>query len=662
MTYREVRLLATKGGVFILLFWLLAVVAVLGMVISFPSWPSATFFSTSLIEKREAFNLVELYIPANPFSSLAKGIIPAIVLASLAGGLALIAVPNKLYLLKNFDLAADAIMRIAQFVVRLAPFGVFALVASTAGTITIEAIGRLQVYLLTYIGAALLLSFWVLPGLVAAMTPIPYRRVLSGTQDALITAFATYNLLIVLPLLSERIKEMLNEVEMLDDDTSSAADLIVPINFNLPNLGKLLALGFIPFAGWFAGAPIAAHQYPQFLASGLFSFFGEVVIALPFLLDQMHIPADTFQVFLAVDQFSGRFGTFLAGMHTVVLGLLTAAAVSGRLRVNWPKLGRFAVASLLLGIAVFGGLRLFFEYVVPQEYRDYKALIEMDLVEQRPEVALYTLAQIPPLAADQRDNRLDAIEKRGSLRVGYPQEALPFVYLRGGDELVGIDVDLIDMLANDLGVGVNFVSLSRDDIVESLRSGQVDIVIGGLFATPDRALDTALSEPYMDASLSLVVRDYRRSEFRSWQAIKRREELKLAVVDLPFLVKRVEKGLPNAQVTRIATPAGFFTADEGRFDAMLYSAEAGSAWTLLFPQYSVVVPEPNVISIPVAFVLPSDTTRWNRYVDAWIGLNKTSRSVKRLYDYWILGQGARQKKRRWSVVHNVLGWGGEQKR
>jgi Na+/H+-dicarboxylate symporter/ABC-type amino acid transport substrate-binding protein len=661
MTYREVRLLATKGGAFIVLFWLLAVVVVLGMVLGFPDWKSATFFSTSLIEEREAFNLVNLYIPANPFSSLAQGIIPAIVLASLAGGLALIAVQGKDFLLKNFDLAADAIMRIAQFIVRLAPFGVFALVASTAGTVSIEEIGRLQVYLLTYIGAALLLSFWVLPGLVAAMTPIPYRRVLSGTQDALITAFATYNLLIVLPLLSERIKEMLDEVEMLDDDTGSAADLIVPINFNLPNLGKLLALGFIPFAGWFAGTPMAADQYPQFLMSGLFSFFGEVVIALPFLLDQMHIPADTFQIFLAVDQFSGRFGTLLAGMHTVVLGLLIAAAVSGRLRVNWLNLGRFAVVSLLLGIAVFGGLRLFFEYVVPQEYRDYNALTEMDLVEQRPEGTLYTLEEVPPLAAEQRNNRFEAIKKRGNLRVGYQQEALPYVYLRGGDELVGIDVDMIDMLANDLGVGVAFVSLSRDEIAESLRSGRIDIVIGGLFATPDRALDTALSEPYMEASLSLVVRDYRRSEFRSWQAIEQHDKLKLAVVDLPFLVKRVEKGLPNAQVTRIAAPTEFFTADEGRFDALLYSAEAGSAWTLLFPQYSVVVPEPYVISIPVAFVLPSDTTRWNRYVDAWIGLNKTSRSVKRLYDYWILGQGAKQKKRRWSVIHNVLGWGGEQK-
>ena len=46
------------------------------------------------------------------------------------------------------------------------------------------------------------------------------------------------------------------------------------------------------------------------------------------LLDLMRIPADTFQIFLAIDQFSGRFGTLLAGMHTVVLGLLTAVVVA----------------------------------------------------------------------------------------------------------------------------------------------------------------------------------------------------------------------------------------------------------------------------------------------------------------------------------------------
>ena len=34
-------------------------------------------------------------------------------------------------------------------------------------------------------------------------------------------------------------------------------DLVVPINFNFPNLGKLMALAFVLFAGWQAGAPVS---------------------------------------------------------------------------------------------------------------------------------------------------------------------------------------------------------------------------------------------------------------------------------------------------------------------------------------------------------------------------------------------------------------------
>ena len=101
-----------------------------------------------------------------------------------------------------------------------------------------------------------------------------------------------------------------------------------------------------PLPGWFAGTPLSLDDYPQLIGVGLFSFFGEVVFALPFLLDLMRIPADTFQIFVAVDQFTGRFGTLLAGMHTVVLALLTAVAVTGKLKLNWPKVIRHLVISV----------------------------------------------------------------------------------------------------------------------------------------------------------------------------------------------------------------------------------------------------------------------------------------------------------------------------
>ena len=251
-------------------------------------------------------------------------------------------------------------MRIAGFVARLAPIGVFALIATAAGTLDVEALGRLQVYIWTYIGAALLLSFWILPALIGVLTPINTRRMLSACQDALVTAFATGALLIVLPLLAERTKELLQEAQIRSQESESTVDLVIPINFNLPNLGKLMSLAFVPFAGWFAGSSVGVEQFPLFLFSGLLSFFGEVVVALPFLLDLMQIPADMFQLFLAVDVFTGRFGTLLAGVHTIVLAILTAAAVSGQVSWHWPRLSRYLLVSVVLSVALFGGLRFLF--------------------------------------------------------------------------------------------------------------------------------------------------------------------------------------------------------------------------------------------------------------------------------------------------------------
>ena len=544
------------------------------MSISLPDWPSATFFSTSLIEKREPLDLVKLYIPANPFSSLANGIVPAIVIMSLAGGMALVGVPDKQYLLKNLEMASDAIMRIATFLVQLAPIGVFALVAATAGTISFEDLGRLQVYILAYIGAALLLTLFILPGLVSIMTPIPFRRVWSGTQDALITAFVTGNLLIVLPLLSQQIKDMLDEYGCLDQDSEGDADLMVPINFNLPNLGKLLSLAFIPFAGWFAGTTLSPDDYPQLISVGLFSFFGEVVFALPFLLDLMRIPADTFQIFIAVDQFTGRFGTLLAGMHTVVLALLTAVAVTGKLKLIWPKVIRHLFISVLLLLGLFGGLRLFFEDVVPQEYRAYHALNEIDLLSERPDIKLLQLGNVEPLPYSDRHDRIKAIEARGRLRVGYVSDSLPFAYERQDGDLVGLEVDIIQMIANDMSVGLDLIEVKRNSLGKLLSDGRIDIAIGGLFATPGRALKFKLSEPYMDASLSLVVRDHRRREFSDWEQVRGMKDIKLALLNIPFYVKRARASLPDAQVKVIESPRVFLGSQTGEYDAMLETAEA----------------------------------------------------------------------------------------
>jgi Na+/H+-dicarboxylate symporter len=655
LSYPEVRVLALQGGRFVLLFWVIALATTVAFAATLPNWASATFFSSSLVESAEPADLVALYIPSNPFFSLSSSVVPAIVLFSLAIGLAIIGVPNKGHFIDNLDVLGEAIMRIAGFVARLAPIGVFALIATAAGTLDIDALGRLQVYILTYIGAALLLSFWVLPALVGVLTPIAPKRMMSACQDALVTAFATGSLLIVLPLLAERMKELLHEASLHSQESESAVDLVVPINFNLPNLGKLMSLAFVPFAGWFAGSSIGAEQFPLFLVSGLLSFFGEVVVALPFLFDLLQIPADMFQLFLAVDVFTGRFGTLLAGVHTIVLGLLTAAAVSGQIRWHWPSLSRYLLVSLLLGVALFGGLRFFFEVVVPQEYREYEKLVTMDLAVARVDSRAIKADAAEPLKVES-GSRLAAIRDRGVLRVGYLRDALPFVYRNEDGSIVGLEADLAHLLAQELGTGLEFVRVDNRDIARQLASGRIDVMMSGLLITPERALELRFTEPHLKSTLGLVVADHDRSRFDSNEELRALRDIRIAAVNLPYYSRFVSRYLPGVEIVELDSARRFFTAEAGEFDALLFSAEAGSAWTLIYPDFSVVVPKPHTVTAPVGVGLPRDAPLLADFVETWLTLQREAGIIDRLQRYWIFGEGAEPSEPRWSVIRNVLGW------
>jgi hypothetical protein len=85
-------------------------------------------------------------------------------------------------------------------------------------------------------------------------------------------------------------------------------------------------------------------------------------VSLPFLLRLLRIPADTFELFITIDVITSRFGTLLAAANTVVLALLAAFVMSGRLRIRWSRLAFFAAGSTILLAVTIVGARAFFTY------------------------------------------------------------------------------------------------------------------------------------------------------------------------------------------------------------------------------------------------------------------------------------------------------------
>jgi ABC-type amino acid transport substrate-binding protein len=342
-----------------------------------------------------------------------------------------------------------------------------------------------------------------------------------------------------------------------------------------------------------------------------------------------------------------------------VLTLLGTCALTGVLRLRWERLLRYGITSVLvLSLAVLGA-RLLLSQVVDTSYQKDQIVKGMHMVrESVPAVVHSDPPATPP--ADPSRNRLETILERGVLRVGYrPEGSLPFNFRNQDGELVGLDVEMAHSLARGLGVTLEFVPVESrfgQRFAEPLASGYCDIVMSRAALTMTNAGRFEYSQPYLDLTLGFLVRDHRRREFAKRERVAERSDLRIAFPDEPYYRRQVARFLPRAELVTVADIQTFLEDEEGRFDAMIYVAEIGSAWSLLHPEFASVVPDPPLQDVPMAYPLPLGEPDWKNVVDNWISLKRGDGTIAQLYDHWILGRDAEERGPRWSVVRDVLGW------
>lgn len=650
---RDAVALALRGGAVLLALWGVTLALVAAMPLAFPDIESASFFSQALVEETPPVDFLSLYIPANPFHDLSNAVIPAVVLFSIVLGVAVMGIERKRLVLDPLDVVVDLLTRVTAWVARLAPIGVLALAAVAAGTMSVRELERLQVYIFCYSGLALLLTLLVVPGIVAALTPLRHRDVLGAARDALVTAFATANALIVLPILAARAKEMA-ETRGVSEHDASTIDVMAPTAFNFPSCGKLLSLAFLPFAGWFVGSPLGPSDLPVLIGAGVPSFFGQTAMAVPFMLDLLRLPADLFSVFLTLDVIVSRFGVLLAATHILALSLIAPFAIRRGFALRWRALARVIVLGVALSVALLAGARVLFGALLRDSEPPYRSFIQMDLRSEP--VPWKIVAPQPPAEPPTRGHRLEAIRRRGMLRVGFFRDRLPFAFVNEAGRLVGYDVDVAHQLARALGARLEFVRLEEGEKFRALDRGTCDLLIGGLAVTPERARRAALSRPYIDHTLAFLVPDPQRHDFALWEDIRARRRLRIGVPGLRHLDEMVRDGLPEAELVPVESPRPFLRGAAPDLDAVVIGAEAGSAWTMVYPSFSVVVPRPHPVRIPAAYLLPRGEDAWRDFVDAWLELKSRDGTLDALFDHWIRGRAAKRKEPRWSVIRNVLGW------
>ncbi len=655
-TYERAAQVARHGSVVLLALWGLALALVVVLPLSLPDWEAGSFFSASLVESGEGFDFLGLYIPTNPFGALADNVVPAAVLFSILVGIALIPLRNKGRLLEPLLVVSDALGNIASAVVRLAPWGTFALAAGAAGTASPSELARLGGYIATFTIGVALLAFVLFPALVASLSPIGYRELMGRSRGTLLTALATGKMFAVLPMVIADVRTLLESHGVRQEEAQEAADVLVPLAYPFPNAGKILAILFIPFAAWFIGQPLGASDYPLLLSVGLLSFFGSPVVAIPFLLGLFRMPADLVALFIVSGIWGARVGDTLGTMHLTTFSLLTASSERGWLRVRPGRAGVWFAGSAIAVAAALWLNHAVVSWSITGSPPSADRVSAMQSFFEGAAVADGEPAAPNPSPRLPDETALERIGRTGQLRVGYLADNPPFSYHNGNGDLVGLEIDLVHRLAVELEADLHLVPYGPGSLDASFANDHFDVALGGLTSSVRDAQAYRESDPYLELHAALVVPDHRADDFGSLVEIRAMGRVRIGYVEGGPLVRTGRHRLPGVDLTALSSADDYLEGRAAEVDVLLTTAETGAIYSMIFPAFSVVVPEGLRVRIPVVLAVTGDEElAWT--VNRFVQIKRADGTVEALHDHWILGGSSDTVGQRWSVVKDVLGWG-----
>ena len=101
---------------------------------------------------------------------------------------------------------------------------------------------------------------------------------------------------------------------------------------------------------------------------------------------------------------------------------------------------------------------------------------------------------------------LDQVKEAGKLTIATSPDFPPFESLEG-NEVVGIEVDIMKLIAKELGVELEIIQMDFDSVLLGVQSAKYDCGMSGITATEDRKENMLFTTPYYMAAQVIVVKE-----------------------------------------------------------------------------------------------------------------------------------------------------------
>jgi Na+/H+-dicarboxylate symporter len=318
----------------------MAIAIVLGMSASLYFKPGSGLHMAMFSEAMQSFEAKQLPLPeffaqflhglfVNPFAALSQGNVLAVVIFALILGIALVMggerFKNILALLQE---GLEITMSIVGWVMRLAPFGIAALLIKLVAVQDVAMLGTLAKFVAVIIGTLLLHGVVILPLILYLFTgksPLWFWR---GAREALVTAFATSSSSATLPITLRCVTQHLHVKPEI-------AGFVVPLGATINMDGTALYeaaaalfianlvgvdLNFTQQLIVFFTAMIAAIGAPGIPSAGM--------VTMVMVLQSVGLPAEAIAILLPIDRLLDTLRTTVNVQGDMIGSLVVQKLVS----------------------------------------------------------------------------------------------------------------------------------------------------------------------------------------------------------------------------------------------------------------------------------------------------------------------------------------------
>ncbi len=212
------------------------------------------------------------------------------------------------------------------------------------------------------------------------------------------------------------------------------------------------------------------------------------------------------------------------------------------------------------------------------------------------------------------DTSLEDVKKSGKLTIATSPDFPPFESLEG-DKVVGIEIDLLEMIAEKLGVELEINQMDFDSVLPGIQSGKFNVGVSGITVTEDRKKNADFTVPYFAAAQAIVVlKD---------SPIKSKADLEGKKVSVQTGTTAEEYCMKNGyEVSAFQANNDALSAlTSGKVDAWVIDNETGIQMSETTNGKTVVLDEP-MTTEPYSFAFKKGSTSLvneiNSYLEGWL--------------------------------------------